>query len=219
MKRLTFQIGITLLLLFSILWVRPVPVHGCTTTPEGTKAPTIAETAASVDIILLGTVTSLKEDAVTLFETAVVDVEHYLKGSGPEQVELEGFGPGSVCRFFVPEGARLIFFIHLSQDGTFNLNWQQAGGTVSTPTDSVLAEIADVTGNEVVNIAVTVTSSAVSADEAVEPIVEEEVTETAVSPQNNLNQTVLLFSGIGFVIVLLALTAVWWRQQNRSKAS
>lgn len=86
-----------------------ISVYACTATPTGQAPPTIADRVAHADIVLVGTVTQYLDES---FEwSAVVQVEQYLKGSGPERVTVLDFGDSSVCRRHVAVDDRLVFYV------------------------------------------------------------------------------------------------------------
>lgn len=110
-------------LLLLLLCVGIAPVWACTATPTPSETPintplpppTIADYIESAPIIFVGIV--LREvERPSWGRRYEIQVETYLKGSGYNLVEMEGYGYGSDCLPMIWERTRHIFFAHERRD-------------------------------------------------------------------------------------------------------
>ncbi len=96
----------------SMLFLSPRPALACTlpAPPEDGVYPTytVAERISGADIILVGTILEVETEGG--FQTALVDVEQYLRGSGSTKVAIGNFGWSALCLTQVQAGMYAIFF-------------------------------------------------------------------------------------------------------------
>lgn len=91
----------------------PAPRYAlaCTPPPGGLPEISIAERTQAADIVVEGQVTSLAEADGIPGATATIQVRQYLKGDGPEQLTVTGYGPASICRSEVVAGDIRVFYV------------------------------------------------------------------------------------------------------------
>ena len=85
--------------------------EACTPVPSEWQwtRPSLAENLETAEVVLVGTVTGARGPE-TYNRIATIEVERYLKGRGPETVEIVGYGSGGLCLSEVQVGGRYIFF-------------------------------------------------------------------------------------------------------------
>jgi hypothetical protein len=71
----------------------------------------IAERTQTSDLVVEGQVTALADADGIPGATATIQVRQYLKGSGPEQLTVTGYGPTALCRSEVQSGDVRVFYI------------------------------------------------------------------------------------------------------------
>lgn len=91
----------------------PAPRYAlaCTPPPGGLPNISIAERTQASDIVVEGEVTALSDADGIPGATATIQVRQFLKGSGPEQLIVTGYGPESLCRSEVRTGDVRVFYI------------------------------------------------------------------------------------------------------------
>jgi hypothetical protein len=89
------------------LALQPQTALACTPPPGGLPTYTVAQHVQASQVVLEGIVAAVV--TVNYSDTASVKVLQYIKGSGPAQVDISGFGPDSMCLSEVKAGDHLIF--------------------------------------------------------------------------------------------------------------
>jgi hypothetical protein len=89
----------------------PRPALACTPPPGGLPNISIAERTQASDLVVEGEVTALADADGIPGATATIQVRQYLKGSGPEQLTVTGYGPAALCRSDVQSGDVRVFYI------------------------------------------------------------------------------------------------------------
>lgn len=87
------------------------PAHACTPPPGGLPQFTPEERAAQAQLVLVGKVTAVSDGPGGIpGATATIAVREYLKGGGPAQISISGYGPSSFCRSPVYVGDVRVFY-------------------------------------------------------------------------------------------------------------
>lgn len=87
------------------------PAHACTPPPGGLPQFTPEERAAQAQLVLVGEVTAVSDGPGGIpGATAMIVVREYLKGDGPAQITIAGYGPSSLCRSPVAVGDVRVFY-------------------------------------------------------------------------------------------------------------
>lgn len=99
------------LCLFAFAFFPTPPAHACTPPPGGLPQFTPEERAAQAQLVLVGEVTALPDGPSGIpGETATIAVREYLKGGGPAQITITGYGPSAICRSPVAVGDVRVFY-------------------------------------------------------------------------------------------------------------
>jgi hypothetical protein len=101
------QIVLMVLMLVGLQLV-VAPMRACS---DDFPDPVISDQINGADLVLVGTVTGSSSDDPYL-ANYVIQVEWYLKGSGPDAILMTGFGTGrGDCRNNIAIGERWVFFV------------------------------------------------------------------------------------------------------------
>lgn len=132
---LTFTILIALSFAFS------EPIYACSVLP-GYRSPSIKERAQAAEYILE---VSSESDSSPYSKSVKVIVHRWLKGSGPNTIHVQGFGPSSACKSEPPKSSeRVIIFAKGNVDsGTIKLHYLGVENAVisSNKAEEVLASL------------------------------------------------------------------------------
>ncbi|MEB3220166.1 MAG: hypothetical protein VKN72_28575 [Nostocales cyanobacterium 94392] len=106
------------------LTLSPIQIaYACSPAP-GSKPATIAQRVNTTPIMFQGIVKRVKEDTLT------IKVKRYLKGNGPEIVNLKGFNLTSCDNFIQKPGGNFIFFAENQGTQPWNAVYDGAFGSV-----------------------------------------------------------------------------------------
>jgi hypothetical protein len=136
---------------WAALLLAPAPAYACTPPPGGLPRLTPADRTNRAQVVLEGTVSATSNTELTgapVPDTATVDVVQYLKGSGPAQVTITGFGPSSLCRSEVQVGNRLIFYASGDPAQGLQAFYASQFDAVARPSPQVIAEITTAAGQQ-----------------------------------------------------------------------
>lgn len=111
------------------------PVRACSIS-AGYVWPSVEERTRAADYVVAGRVKAASPasrrredmsfwDIVLLSfrgQVAIVSVDEWLKGDGPDTITVTGFGWGGDCRSTVPEGRAIIFLAGNAAEGTLTIN-------------------------------------------------------------------------------------------------
>lgn len=107
--RVIFGFALAMLALFAG-WVSPVSANGCSVA-AGTPSPSVTQRTIAAPIVLEGTVSAVAGN--DLLAVATVQVQQYIKGSGPSLVYISGYHKLWTlyeCADWVEVGAHAIFY-------------------------------------------------------------------------------------------------------------
>ena len=93
-----------------ILMRGSTPALACTRPPGGLIRFSVADRTLRSPVVLVGTVTSVQPPGFSSYQTATVEVEHYIKGDGPKDVKIGNLGSSALCKSSVQTGSHAIFF-------------------------------------------------------------------------------------------------------------
>ena len=146
MKRL--PLSLTIAAVAGLLWVNVTPSYACSCAIRP-----VAESVGFYDAVVIGTVLRLTDDPDASFpdKDAVVSVERYLKGSGPQEIVADDPVGDADCGFFgeASVGERYVLFLSdedLFGDGDDGLLHTHLCAGNQLASDDFLAEVEAVTG-------------------------------------------------------------------------
>lgn len=129
------------LLIAGALLIAPRPAFACTPPPGGLPNYTAAQRTLDADVVLIGTVAALSNGPGIPGDTATIDVERYLKDSGPETLSVSGYGPSALCRSELQVGQRWIFYIVRDGQDTYRAYYKSQFDAVAPVSEQTVAEI------------------------------------------------------------------------------
>jgi hypothetical protein len=100
-----------LVVLAALFAPAPRRALACTPPPGGLPTFSLAERTQAADIVVEGEVIALGDAAGIPGATATIQVRQYLKGAGPEQLTVTGYGPTSLCLSELFAGDVRVFYI------------------------------------------------------------------------------------------------------------
>jgi hypothetical protein len=183
-------------------------VFACTPPPGGLPVYSAAERAEAAEIVLEGTVLDGSTEPgwpEEFVQIATVEVNQYLKGTGPEVVTIRGFGPTSVCLTPVQVGDHKIFYASGDPAQELRAHYLSQFDAAESPNPETIAEITAAVGqtpfhpgNDVGDAPTTL----VDVNKALE--------------QNRLPDWLLPIAMIVTAIVILGLVIILWVWRGRN---
>ena len=113
----------------ALLMSSSTPASACTPPPGGLTRYSVADRTLRAPVVLVGKITSVEGDQI---QTATIEVEEYIKGDGPPEVEIANFGPTSLCLSPVRQDLRAIFFARGEPGKGLNANYTGQFDAVAT---------------------------------------------------------------------------------------
>jgi hypothetical protein len=145
-------------------------VFACTPPPGGLPVYSAAERAEAAEIVLEGTVLDGSTELgwpEEFVQIATVEVNQYLKGTGPEVVTIRGFGPTSVCLTPVQVGDHKIFYASGDPAQELRAHYLSQFDAAESPNPETIAEITAAVGKAPFRPGVVVTQSPAKDQEGV----------------------------------------------------
>jgi hypothetical protein len=150
MKHTYFRWGMVLLMfLWGLRWGSATAVYACTPPVGGLPQYTAAERTNAATIVLEGTVTegrAAEGYAEGIPQGLTVEVQQYLKGSGPAVVMIDGFGTSALCLYEAHLGDHLIFYAEGDPETGLHAHYLSQFDAAEAVSPEVIAEITAVTG-------------------------------------------------------------------------
>jgi len=145
-KRFNFNGTLFRLALFTILCLAlfafPAQAFACTPPPGGLPKYTVADHVRAAPIVIEGVVTNTTFLGNTPIHVATIQVARYFKGTGPTTINVDNFGPSSVCLSSVSQGNRFIFYITANSYGYSAFYLSQFDSTAGADPQTIAEVIA-----------------------------------------------------------------------------
>ncbi|MEM9952873.1 MAG: hypothetical protein AAF846_14795 [Chloroflexota bacterium] len=146
-KNLSRLIMVSGLLIAMLLAVSPT--FACSPM-EGAFDYTLEEQIDDADLIVVGTIVGGEvrnySGAYEVIETAEIEVEQYLKGTGQTLINVRGFGDGADCNSIVAFDEQYIVFVDILDDGQYVASYMAVHDATMTPNDANINDIVAITG-------------------------------------------------------------------------
>ena len=116
-----------------------IDAFACTEPVGGHPSFSVAYRATHAGLVIMGTVITFTDDG---FEgTVTIQVDSYLKGSGPAQLTIANFGTSALCLSQTPQsGTHLFFASGDTESGTVYARYFGAGDAVVPATAANISE-------------------------------------------------------------------------------
>lgn len=138
-RALIVALCVSLLGAFGLLTAEPA--FACTQPVGGHPVISVAERTQRTAIVLVGTVTAVAKAAPnTAFETATIEVQQYLKGTGGTTVQITGFGSSAMCLASVFAGQQYLFFAEPGAEGVFRARHFAFADAVASASSESIAQ-------------------------------------------------------------------------------
>jgi hypothetical protein len=132
-------------LLLMISLSTAAPALACTPPVGGLPRLSMVDYVANAPLVLEGTVFEIIEDPANWADvSARIQVDSYYKGSGPAEIEVQGYGDTALCRSPIFAGDHYIFFVAGNADGYHAVYASQFDAYARANDDSRAAVIAAV---------------------------------------------------------------------------
>jgi hypothetical protein len=136
----------SLIFVLLLLLAIAVPTFACEPT-RGTSEFTLEDYVNNAEFIFVGTVIDGENEyGDSNILVAEIVVSTYLKGQGPEVVQVAGFGYGPDCLSTVDVGDERIFFVQRAADGSLMAAYLSAHDAVRGVSPERIADVQAITG-------------------------------------------------------------------------
>ena len=121
---------------------QPQPAYACSPPLGGFPNYTVLDRVNAADVVLEGTIVGVAQNTPEFgLQIATVQVQRYLKGSGPSTVDIANFGQSSLCLVTAFVDDHWVFYVTDDVQAGFTANYLTAYDAVDVVNSRVLTLI------------------------------------------------------------------------------